>query len=77
MAEPAAHQLSGTTTTTTITSAAAETRPTVLMVDDEPSVLSALRRLFRSQGYRIERATSGRANPTKVASGGISRGLSA
>ena len=33
--------------------------PTVLLVDDEPSVLSALRRLFRSQGYRIEQATSG------------------
>ena len=35
------------------------TPPTVLLVDDEPSVLSALRRLFRSQGYRIEQATSG------------------
>jgi response regulator RpfG family c-di-GMP phosphodiesterase len=33
--------------------------PTVLLVDDEPSVLSALRRLFRSQGYRIEQCTSG------------------
>lgn len=33
--------------------------PTVLMVDDEPSVLSALRRLFRPQGYRILQATSG------------------
>ena len=33
--------------------------PTVLLVDDEPSVLSALRRLFRTQGYRIEQATSG------------------
>jgi response regulator RpfG family c-di-GMP phosphodiesterase len=33
--------------------------PTVLLVDDEPSVLSALRRLFRSQGYRIEQCTGG------------------
>lgn len=33
--------------------------PTVLLVDDEPSVLSALRRLFRTQGYRIEQCTSG------------------
>ena len=39
--------------------AATVTPPTVLLVDDEPSVLSALRRLFRSQGYRIEQATSG------------------
>jgi CheY-like chemotaxis protein len=34
-------------------------RPTLLLVDDELSVLSALRRLFRTQGYRIEQATSG------------------
>jgi response regulator RpfG family c-di-GMP phosphodiesterase len=33
--------------------------PTLLLVDDEPSVLSALRRLFRLQGYDIEQATSG------------------
>jgi response regulator RpfG family c-di-GMP phosphodiesterase len=26
---------------------------TVLFVDDEPSVLSALRRLFRPQGYKV------------------------
>lgn len=39
---------------------AAEVRPpTVLLVDDEPSVLSALRRLFRTQGYRIEQCTGG------------------
>jgi response regulator RpfG family c-di-GMP phosphodiesterase len=37
----------------------AEQRPVVLLVDDEPSVLSALRRLFRTQGYQIEQATSG------------------
>lgn len=33
--------------------------PTVLTVDDEPSVLSALRRLFRTQGYKTLQATSG------------------
>lgn len=32
---------------------------TVLLVDDETSVLSALRRLFRMNGYAIEQATSG------------------
>ena len=31
----------------------------LLLVDDEPSVLSALRRLFRQQGHDIEQATSG------------------
>ena len=33
----------------------------VLFVDDEPSILSALRRLFRPEGYRILVAESGRA----------------
>lgn len=33
--------------------------PTILTVDDEPSVLSALRRLFRLQGYQTLQATSG------------------
>lgn len=33
--------------------------PTVLMVDDEPSVLSALRRVFRAQGIQTLQATSG------------------
>jgi response regulator RpfG family c-di-GMP phosphodiesterase len=33
--------------------------PCLLMVDDEPSVLSALRRLFRAHGYKILQATSG------------------
>lgn len=32
---------------------------TLLLVDDEPSVLNALRRLFRMQGYRIETAPGG------------------
>lgn len=31
--------------------------PTLLLVDDEPSVLSALRRLFRPTGYRILQST--------------------
>ncbi|MFG6441240.1 HD domain-containing phosphohydrolase [Roseateles sp. LKC17W] len=35
--------------------------PVVLFVDDEPSILSALRRLFRPQGYRILLAESGAA----------------
>jgi len=34
---------------------------TLLFVDDEPSILSALRRLFRPQGYRILVAESGMA----------------
>ncbi|HSV53646.1 MAG TPA: response regulator, partial [Burkholderiaceae bacterium] len=32
---------------------------TVLCVDDEPNIVSALRRLFRSSGYRVVTATSG------------------
>lgn len=35
--------------------------PVVLFVDDEPSILSALRRLFRPRGYRILLADSGEA----------------
>ena len=35
--------------------------PTLLLVDDEPSILSALRRLFRPHGYRIFTAESGAA----------------
>lgn len=34
-------------------------RPTILTVDDEPSVLQALRRLFRLQGWRSLQAESG------------------
>jgi response regulator RpfG family c-di-GMP phosphodiesterase len=33
--------------------------PTVLTVDDEPSVLNALRRVFRTQGFNTLQATSG------------------
>lgn len=32
---------------------------TLLLVDDEPAVLSALRRLFRTEGYRIVQASGG------------------
>jgi response regulator RpfG family c-di-GMP phosphodiesterase len=35
--------------------------PTLLLVDDEPSILSALRRLFRAQGYRVLTAEGGQA----------------
>lgn len=38
-----------------------ETQGTLLFVDDESSILSALRRLFRPHGYRILVAESGRA----------------
>ncbi len=34
---------------------------TILFVDDEPSILAALRRLFRPQGYRVLLAESGAA----------------
>ena len=36
-----------------------QSMPTVLTVDDEPSVLSALRRLFRLHGYKTLQASSG------------------
>jgi response regulator RpfG family c-di-GMP phosphodiesterase len=35
--------------------------PVVLFVDDEPSILSSLRRLFRPQGYRVLLAEGGKA----------------
>ena len=35
--------------------------PTLLLVDDEPSILSALKRLLRPQGYRVLTAESGGA----------------
>lgn len=34
-------------------------KPTLLLVDDEPSVLNALRRLFRGPGYQVLQATGG------------------
>ena len=33
--------------------------PCILLVDEEPSILYSLRRLFRPQGYRIQTAESG------------------
>lgn len=36
-------------------------QPTVLCVDDEPNILSALKRLFRPHGYRVLLADSGAA----------------
>lgn len=36
-----------------------EQRPTLLLVDDEPSILSSLKRLLRPEGYRILTAESG------------------
>src|ERR1043165_193634 len=36
-------------------------QPVVLFVDDEPSILSALRRLVRPQGYRVLLASGGAA----------------
>ncbi|WP_180124750.1 HD domain-containing phosphohydrolase [Rhodoferax sp. BLA1] len=37
------------------------TRPVILCVDDEPSILSALRRLFRTHGFQVLAAESGQA----------------
>ncbi|HOE42741.1 MAG TPA: response regulator [Rhodoferax sp.] len=39
----------------------ADTPPTLLFVDDEPSILSSLQRLFRPKGYKILTAESGDA----------------
>ncbi len=36
------------------------TKATILCVDDEPNILSALKRLFRSAGYQIHTAQSGK-----------------
>ena len=35
--------------------------PVVLCVDDEPNILSSLRRLFRGRGYQVLTSTSGEA----------------
>jgi response regulator RpfG family c-di-GMP phosphodiesterase len=40
---------------------ASETGATLLCVDDEPNILSALRRLFRAKGYKVLTAESGAA----------------
>ena len=49
---------SSTATPTAPATAPVKPAGTLLLVDDEPSVLSALRRLYRTQGYKIEQATS-------------------
>ena len=38
---------------------ASEAKETILCVDDEPNILSSLRRLFRARGYQILVAQSG------------------
>ena len=38
-----------------------QTKATILLVDDEPGILSSLRRLLRTQGYVIHTAESGKA----------------
>jgi len=45
----------------TIESDELQSQQTVLFVDDEPNILSALKRLFRPQGYQIFTAESGAA----------------
>jgi diguanylate cyclase (GGDEF)-like protein/PAS domain S-box-containing protein len=40
-------------------SAIAATEPTLLLVDDEPNIINALKRLLRREGYRILTASSG------------------
>jgi response regulator RpfG family c-di-GMP phosphodiesterase len=49
------------TTSADTTATPSPVPPTLLLVDDEPSILSALRRLFRPQGYRILAADGGAA----------------
>ncbi len=41
---------------------------TILCVDDEPSILSALRRLFRARGFQVKVAESGQAGLALLAS---------
>lgn len=43
-------------------------RTTILCVDDEPSILSALRRLFRAHGFHVLAAESGQAGLTLLES---------
>ena len=54
--------MSTSTSTSTSTSAStAAAPPTILCVDDEPNILSSLRRLFRPHGYRVLTADGGAA----------------
>jgi len=41
------------------TSVAGDPMPVILLVDDEASILSSLKRLFRPHGYKILTAESG------------------
>lgn len=45
---------------TPVSAADSDSAPTLLLVDDEENILSALRRLFKPQGYRLLTATGGR-----------------
>jgi response regulator RpfG family c-di-GMP phosphodiesterase len=59
--------------TDTLISAAADVptsapSPIILCVDDEPSILSALRRLFRAKGFQVRVAESGQAGLDLLAS---------
>ncbi|MCA3858609.1 MAG: response regulator, partial [Burkholderia sp.] len=49
------------TSSSTTASGDADRVPSILLVDDEPNVLSALRRVFRPAGYDILTAESGEA----------------
>lgn len=51
-------ELPGTGSTEATSAAPA---PTILCVDDEPSILSALRRLFRAKGFQVRVAEGGQA----------------
>ena len=48
-------------TETAATASTGAKRPVILCVDDEPSILSALRRLFRAHGFAVLAAESGQA----------------
>ncbi|MBL8092938.1 MAG: response regulator, partial [Anaerolineales bacterium] len=45
--------------TDTLITVPARSAPTILLVDDEPSVLNALQRAIRPDGYRVLTATNG------------------
>lgn len=47
------------------------TSPTILLVDDEPRVLDALRRTLREPGYRLLTAGDGREALSMIAAGGV------
>jgi response regulator RpfG family c-di-GMP phosphodiesterase len=49
-------------TETSVTPDTSQTKlPTILCVDDEPNILSSLRRLFRTKGFQVRVAESGKA----------------